>query len=42
MEAIPTAMLVRKLDFRVNKVAFNLNVFAPFSIAHNNAKRKGI
>ena len=42
MEAMPTAMLVRKLGFRVNKVAFNLNVFAPFSIAHNNAKRKGI
>lgn len=39
---MPTAMLVRKLGFRVNKVAFNLNVFAPFSIAHNDAKRKCI
>ena len=34
---MPTAMLARKLGFRVNKVAFNLNVFAPFSIAHNDA-----
>ena len=36
------ANLVRKLGFRVSKVAFNLNVFASFSIAHNNAKRKRI
>ena len=40
--AMPTVMHVRKLGFRVNKVTFNLNVFAPFSIAQNNTKRKRI